>query len=294
MAIPDTGTEKSETLMGVDVGATLAKLAVRGADGSLDFSFLPASDLPTVARRIEDRVPGRIGLTGCGATALEARLGAPCFRFLEFEAWGRGSRHLLEAQGFDPGEPYLLVSLGTGTSILLVEGDAISRVGGTALGGGTVLGLGAALTGLEDHDAICRLAQDGERRHVDLRVGDIYQENEIPLPAETTAASFGKVLHRAPGASGSKNLGPGRAPGHEDLAAAVMGLVGENVALICAGLGRASGIKRLVYGGGALHDNPVLVSILLGVSAGMGAEPVLLENGNFAGALGVLEAAATG
>jgi type II pantothenate kinase len=73
-----------------------------------------------------------------------------------------------------------------------------------------------------------------------------------------------------------------------------MGLVGENVALICAGLGRASGIKRLVYGGGALHDNPVLVSVLLGVSAGMGAEPVLLENGNFAGALGVLEAAATG
>lgn len=294
MAIPDAAAEKSDTLMGVDVGATLAKLAVRGAAGSLDFAFLPASDLPAVARRIADRAPGRIGLTGCGARALEARLGAPCFRSLEFEAWGRGSRHLLEAQGFDAREPYLLVSLGTGTSILLVEGDAISRVGGTALGGGTLLGLGAALTGLEDHDAFCRLAQDGERQHVDLRVGDIYQKNEIPLPGETTAASFGKVLHRAPRAEGSEDPGPGQAPGPEDLAAAVMGLVGENVALICAGLGRASGAKRLVYGGGALQGNPVLVEILLGVSAGMGAEPVLLENGNFAGALGALEAAATG
>ena len=294
MAIPDVAAEKSDTLVGIDVGATLAKLAVRGADGSLDFGFLPASDLPTIARRIEDQAPGRVGLTGCGAPALEARIDVPCFRFLEFEAWGRGSRRLLEAQGFDPEEPYLLVSLGTGTSILCVEGDAISRVGGTALGGGTVLGLGAALTGVGDHDGLCRLAQEGERQHVDLRVSDIYGENEIPLPGETTAASFGKVLHRAPLASGTEATGRGGAPGRSDLAAAVMGLVGENVALICAGHCTQRGIKRLVYGGGALQANPVLTGVLLGVSAGMGAEPVLLENGNFAGALGALEAAELG
>jgi len=62
----------------------------------------------------------------------------------EFDAWASGSGRMMAEVGIDPAEPYLLVSLGTGTSAMLVRPGSVSRVGGTALGGGTVVGLGAA------------------------------------------------------------------------------------------------------------------------------------------------------
>lgn len=283
MTIAASAEEKPVNQIGVDIGATLAKLAVRRMDGSLGFDFLPAGDLPAVEARIRESAPERVGLTGCGASSLSAKLEIPCRHSMEFEAWGRGSHSLLRAQTLAESEPYLLVSLGTGTSVLRVDGDDVARLGGTALGGGALLGLGDALTGCRDYREICLMAERGDRGRVDLRVSDLYAENEIPLPGETTAASFGNL-----GREGS----PGKAPGPEDLAAAIMGLVGENVALVCCGIAHAAGIRRLVYGGTTLHENPALVAILRGITTITGCEPVILENGSFAGAVGALECAA--
>ncbi len=286
MTSPDTPEEMPPPCVGVDLGATLAKLVIRAPGEDLRFEFLSAANLQTLEERISEIGPGRIGMTGCGASTLEARLGLRAQRCVEFEAWGRGSRTLLRGQNADADAPYLLVSLGTGTSILRVEGDAVARLGGTALGGGTLLGLGVALTGCRSHEELCHLAEEGDRARVDLRVSDIYREGEIALPGETTAASFGNL---------ARWLSPDREEGNEapsqpaDLAAAVMGLVGENVALLCCGLAAATGVSQLVYGGGSLHHNPVLASIIEDVSAGLGQTPLFLENGSFAGAVGALE-----
>jgi len=292
MAIPQTTGEKRLRPMGVDIGATLAKLAMRAPDGSLQLEFFSAGDLPGIDRRIADLAPDRLGLTGCGASAAAARLHRPTRSCLEFEAWGRGARILLRGQGFQEESPYLLVSLGTGTSILRVEGETVTRLGGTALGGGTLLGLGVALTGCRTHAEICRLAEQGDRGKVDLRVGDIYAEGEIPLPGETTAASFGGLARSGRGEGGREAPSPTNSAKPEDLAAAVIGLVGENVALVCSGIAQAAGISRLVFGGATLLENPALASILTGVTGLMGNQPVLLESGSFAGAVGALDAAA--
>ena len=125
MTSPDTEEEMPAPCVGVDQGATLAKVAVRAPGGSLRFEFLSASNLQTLEERIVELGPGRIGITGCGAGALEDRLGQPAQRCIEFEAWGRGSRTLLQGQDIDTDAPYLLGSLGTGTSILRVEGGEI-------------------------------------------------------------------------------------------------------------------------------------------------------------------------
>ncbi|HIF96114.1 MAG TPA: hypothetical protein EYQ54_03655, partial [Myxococcales bacterium] len=129
MSIPHPAQENRTRSMGVDIGATLAKFAVRGPDGSLCFDFISAGDLPGIDRRIGDAAPDCVGLTGCGATAAAARLDRPSRCCLEFEAWGRGSQILLRDQGLGDEAPYLLVSLGTGTSILRVEGESVSRLG---------------------------------------------------------------------------------------------------------------------------------------------------------------------
>ena len=73
----------------------------------------------------------------------------------------------------------------------------------------------------------------------------------------------------------------------------LMGLVGENVALICAGLAGAHQVRRMVFGGATLRKNPSLVSILQGITTALGAEVTFLPDGEFAGALGALLLAET-
>jgi type II pantothenate kinase len=259
--------------MGVDAGASLVKLALH-ADGVLSHELLPASELAAVVERVGRAGPRSLGLTGAGAGELARHFAAESVRVTEFSAWGTGVRRLLAAQRPDVSEPYLLVSLGTGTSVLLAQGLAVSRVGGTALGGGTVMGLGGLLLAGAPFEEIIELAAKGDRRRVDLLVSDIYRPGEIALLGDATAANFGKPLVHA------------GAPAREDLANAIMGLVGENVALICTGLAAAHGVRRIVYGGSTLRGNSALRLVLSLITAAFGREALFLDDGEFAGAIG--------
>jgi type II pantothenate kinase len=269
-------------VIGVDAGATLVKIATRSPEGVLSYRLVPATALSEVVETIRSTRPDRVGLTGGGATKLEEKLGGGTLRVNEFAAWGKGAAELLRDLPSGAARRYLLVSLGTGTSVMLVDGMAVSRIGGTALGGGTVVGLGAALLDRSDFAEISALASRGDRRRVDLLVSDIYRPGEIPLLGELTAASFGK-LARSPDGRAS--------PAREDLAHAVMGLVGENVALICAGLGAAHQVDRLVIGGATLRNNRTLREVLQLITAALGHETIFLPDGEFAGALGALQLA---
>jgi type II pantothenate kinase len=164
---------------------------------------------------------------------------------------------------------------------MLADRLSVNRVGGTALGGGTVMGLGALLLGNASFDEICALAARGDRRHVDMLVSDIYRPGEIALTGDLTAANFGKPSLRS-----------SQRPRPEDVAAAIMGMVGENVALICAGLAAPHGLHHVVFGGSTLRDNPSLREVLRDITSAFGREPVFLERGEYAGAVGALELAA--
>ncbi len=281
------GNPSSPASVGVDAGASLAKIAVRGPDGTLAYHLERGDALERVAARVAEARPERIGLTGCGAGALGEALDGRCpgrrIPVNEFAAWGRGATGLLAAGGTPRAERQLVVSLGTGTSVMLADGLAVNRVGGTALGGGTIVGLGAALLGCDDFVQIAALAERGSRKNVDLLVSDIYRPGEIALAGEITAASFGKLAR----------LPDGVVPDREDVAHALMGLVGENVALICAGLAAVHQVRQVVFGGATLRKNPSLVSILQVITTALGREVTFLPDGEFAGALGALLLAET-
>ena len=273
-------------MVGVDVGATLAKLAIRSPEGHLTFDLLDALDLKTVLKRIHDLAPKEpLGLTGCGAEKLAEQIGLEHHLSLEFEAWGKGANVLLEREQDEALASYLLVSLGTGTSMLKVEGEATLRVGGTALGGGTLLGLGGALTGATDHQALCALAREGQRDQVDLLIQHVYPDGVGDLPPEASASNFGLIARKHHTQTRSTHRA-------EDLAASVIGLVAENVALQSCAVAQAANLSCIVYGGSALLDNPLMQVLLAGITAGSGREVILLENGSHAGAVGALEFAA--
>jgi type II pantothenate kinase len=281
---PETSDLKERRVVGVDVGATLAKIALKGRhDAPPNFVLVPSQAPAKVAEAVVGLDPHTVGLTGGGAAELARLLPWNTARVNEFAAWGSGAAALLHANRGTPAGRYLLVSLGTGTSIMLVDGMAVTRVGGTALGGGTLVGLGARLTGERSFEVLAKLATQGARERVDLRVCDLYRAGEIALAGELTASSFGKLARLESDAE---------PPRPQDLAQALMGLVGENVALLCGGIAAVVQVRRIVYAGSTLRSNPELCQILSQVTLALGREPVLLQGGEFAGALGALLLAA--
>lgn len=66
--------------------------------------------------------------------------------------------------------PYLLVNIGSGVSIIRVDGDGqFTRVSGSSVGGGTFWGLCSLLTGRRDFDEILALSATGNNANVGSR-----------------------------------------------------------------------------------------------------------------------------
>jgi type II pantothenate kinase len=264
---------------GVDAGATLTKLAL--PDGAACRLESVPAERPDLARTaLADHRVERVGITGGGAARLAAGLDADAVAVDEFRAWRIGVGELLP----EPAERFLLVSIGTGTSILLVEGDDVKRMAGTPLGGGTVLGLGAALAGTSDFDRLCTLAAGGDRARVDVSVAEVYADGDAPLATDVMASSFARLAE-----------GPHRREARpQDLARSVMAMVGENVALLAGSLSLWLGVGSIVFGGSTLGGNAALREALEDYVSRFGRAPVFLEDGAFAGALGARRIAAGG
>ena len=79
------------TAVGVDVGATLAKIALRTPGNAVEFRFEPAAALDRVAALLAEIRPGCLGLTGGGAAELARRVDLESVAVNEFAAWGAGA-----------------------------------------------------------------------------------------------------------------------------------------------------------------------------------------------------------
>lgn len=257
-------------VVGVDLGATLAKIVTQGDIGS--GATVPSGDLEAVRAEILGREPARVMATGGGAVLLGGRVGqAPVERVAEFDAWARGVAIVAAAAGVALPAVHLVACVGTGTSVLKVGLGPVERVGGTAVGGGTMMGLGRLLTPARRFEDLVALATLGDRRQVDLLVGEVYPGGDAPAAIrELTAANLAKLASRHPA----------------DLAHAIVGLVGETVALMAGALAAATGVDTVVYCGTTLARNPPLVTIVRAITEHFGHRSHVLEQGAFGGALG--------
>ena len=71
--------------------------------------------------------------------------------------------------------PCIIVNIGSGVSVLLVESvNSFKRIGGTSVGGGTFVGLCALLAKTESFEDAIALAEEGDSEKVDRLVRDIY------------------------------------------------------------------------------------------------------------------------
>lgn len=183
----------------------------------------------------ENRIPissiSKVMMTGVGASYVKHDLyGLDCRRVEEFKSIGLGGLYL---SGLSDA---LVVSMGTGTALVHARSDGeMDYLGGTGVGGGTLVGLSKLLLQAGNIDHIIEYAEEGDLANVDLRIKDIAASDAASvLSADLTAANFGNVSDIA-----TKG----------DIALGIMNMVFETVAMVSVFASRHVGVKNVILTG---------------------------------------------
>jgi type II pantothenate kinase len=193
----------------------------------------------------------------------------------EVTAIGRGGQALATSGGDDFATPLLVVSAGSGTAVISARGDTYAHVTGTGVGGGTLLGLGRLLLGTTDVAVIDTMAMRGDPNGADLALRDVVSGPIGSLPPDATAVNFGRLARLT------------TPPNPDDLAAALMTLVGQVIAITAINAARAERIERIVMMG-HMTDMPSLRRVIDQVGEYYGMRVLLPANGGFGTAIGAL------
>jgi type II pantothenate kinase len=198
----------------------------------------------------------------------------------EFDANARGTKLLIDLEKEEMIKSALLVTIGTGTSIVLL-GEKPDHLGGSALGGAFFMGVLKLLYNETDYNSAVTAAIKGNRYHIDLKVGDIYHPEDDRVDhlfRQFTAASFGKINEFADTKSIKR----------EDLINSLICLIGENVGTLGIKMAELQEIENIVYCGGFLKENEVLKSLLRVLCLVNRKNPIFLNNSEYIGALGAI------
>lgn len=171
----------------------------------------------------------------------------------------------------------IITNIGTGTSIHYMDGNTHARVGGTGVGGGTLIGLSTIMTGISDFDEIKANAFKGKREGIDLLVKDIYQGMDTPIDGNLTASNFGKV-----------GITDQREFEQNNVLATTQGLIGEVISTLSIQLAVQHETEHIVYIGSTLIDNEQLVKVIEHYTILKKHKPIFLEDCGFSGAIGAL------
>lgn len=199
----------------------------------------------------------------------------------EVQAIGRGGQALAAMVPPADDGAILVVSAGSGTALVSARGHDYAHVTGTAVGGGTMMGLGRLLLGTVDPNEINALAMKGNPNGADLSLGDVITGPIGHLPAEATAVNFGRLGRQALSVS------------REDLAAALVTMVGQVITIVAINAARAIRAEKVVITG-HLIDMESMRSVMAAVGAFYESSFELPADPGSATALGALLLAGEG
>jgi type II pantothenate kinase len=266
--------------IGIDVGGSTTKLVGKRSDGTLfGTTQVRAADqvtslygaIGTFCRN--EAVPlaeiSEIALTGVGAPLFKDSIyGIPIRLVDEFRAIGRGG---LLLSGLTAA---IVASCGTGTAFVRAVGETVTRIGGSGVGGGTLMGLSHLLLREDDILRVSTLAERGNGGNVDLLISEI-SHTEIPgLPDTATASNFGAVNPTT---------------SREDLALGITNLVTQTVGMLAvfATLNDPDNIRDVVLTG-SVADLPQCASVMKAITEMTGVRFHITDNAPFATAIGTV------
>lgn len=265
-------------IVGIDVGGSTTKIV--GFDGNklLEPVLVKAND-PIASvyggfgkftndNEIALSDIAKVMVTGVGSSFLGDNIyGIETIHVNEFIANGRGGLYLSNI------DEAIVVSMGTGTSYVYSNKSTgeNSYLGGTGVGGGTLVGLSDRLLGIRSVQNIASLALEGDLNNIDLRISDITEHDIIPtLSNNATAANFGKISDLA---------------SREDIALGLINMVFETIAMLAIFSARMKGINNIVLVGN-LSILPQAKTIFDSLRQMFGVNIIIPENSAYGTVIG--------
>jgi len=223
-------------IVGIDVGISTTKIVgLRDGKPSAPIRITAADPITSLYgafgkylhdNNIELKDVEHVMLTGVGAAYVKNDVyGVATSRCDEFIADALGARyesHLDHA---------IVVSMGTGTSFVMCNGDDIQHIGGIGIGGGTLQGLSRIMLNTSDIKQVSALAMQGDISHINLTIGDISAQPLPGLPMEATASIFARAKNDA---------------AKEDIAAGIIGMVLQTIGSASVLAAQGTGCRDMV------------------------------------------------
>jgi type II pantothenate kinase len=209
-------------------------------------------------------------MTGAGSAAIDRPIfSVPCQPATEFACIGQGGLYL---SGLSEA---IVVSMGTGTAIVHAkrEGDKVETeyLGGTGVGGGTLVGLTRKMLGVDNIDHIEQLCEGGNLDNVDLRIKDISQTHTYHgINENLTASNFGKLSDMAT---------------NSDLALGLANMIGETIAMLAIFAARNYSLQNIVLIGNLTTIAPIR-GVFESLSDSFHVNFILPENSQFGTVIG--------
>ena len=236
-----------KTIIGLDIGGSTTKIVGFKVDDGKQELITPmlvrATDAITsvygafgkftMENGLKLNEIDRVLMTGVGSSFIKEPLySLNCEKVSEFSCVGIGGLYL---SGLDEA---IVVSMGTGTALMYAKKEGnktvTSYLGGTGVGGGTLLGLSKKMTGVDTIEHIQTLCEGGDLDNVDLKIKDMSNDGSINISRDLTASNFGKLSDIAT---------------NEDIALGIANMVGETIAMLAVFAARSYNIKNVVLTG---------------------------------------------
>ncbi len=272
------------TVIGIDVGGSTTKIVGMKKDGVgrvelIEPQFVRATDAITSAYGAFGKftTQNEIGLsdinqvlmTGVGASFIDKPIySLPCRKVSEFTSVGLGGLYL---SGLDEA---IVVSMGTGTAFIhakkVGERTEIKYLGGTGVGGGTLIGLSKKMLGVDTVEHIEQLCEEGDLANVDLRIKDISGDNSFQINEDITASNFGKLSDIA---------------NKHDIALGIANMVAETIAMLGIFAARNYGLGKVVLTGN-LTSIKAITRVFESLEENFGVSFLVPENSQYATVIG--------
>ena len=213
----------------------------------------------------------RVMMTGVGSSYVEQPIySLKCIPVPEFGSVGIGGLYLSGLR------EAIVVSMGTGTAIIHAKADDKGKchteyMGGTGVGGGTLIGLSKKMIGIDTIEHIEQVCSEGDLSNIDLRIKDLSKTHKYPgMNEELTASNFGKLSDIA-----SKS----------DIALGIINMVAETVATTAIFAARAHNLKDIVLTGN-LTTLPHVRAVFENLSDAFGVRFIFPESSQFGTVIG--------
>ena len=194
-------------IVGIREGKVIKPLRIKATDPVT--SLYGAFGKYLYDNRIDLSEVERVMLTGVGAHYIDKPVyGLSTAKADEFLADGLGAQFESKLQRM------IVVSMGTGTSLVLCDGNEVRHIGGIGIGGGTLSGLSRLLLQTDNINEIIALANKGDISRINLQIKDISTSPLPGLPMDATASLFANAQANA---------------SREDIALGLIGLVLQSI-----------------------------------------------------------------